>query len=312
MKRLLGVILAGMLIAGCGGPDRAQGGMLLGEMNMNGSSGEMDGMLYGSDPLFQNERSRETSPSPAPPERPDAEPGVQQFIAYSHSIGLRLPKGGVDAMMQTHVNACKSAGTDTCIVINSNIYNANDDYVSGNVSLRASPDWIDTFLGAVDEATETAGGEITSRSTSAEDLTRSIIDTGSRLDAQKTLQKRLEGLLARRDGELGDLLQIERELARVTGDIESIQAQLKALRLRVAMSSLDINYETKREPFSASRGNPLGEAIGDFFYNLSAALGGVITAFAIGLPWLILVGILMFIWLRAIWPWVRRRRKPKA
>ena len=109
-------------------------------------------------------------------------------------------------------------------LFNKLIYNANEDYVSGNVSLRAKPDWIETFLAAIDEATEKAGGEVTSRSTRADDLTRQIIDTDSRLEAQKTLQTRLEGLLERRDGTLGDLLQIERELARVTGDIESIEA----------------------------------------------------------------------------------------
>ncbi len=249
-------------------------------------------------------------PQSAPaPDRPDAEPGAEQYIAYSHSLGLRLPKGGVDTMMQAHVKACQDAGTNTCIVINSNIYNSNEDYVSGNVSLRAKPDWIEAFLGAVDEATEEAGGEITSRSTRAEDLTREIIDTDSRLDAQRTLQGRLEGLLERRDGTLGDLLQIERELARVTGDIESIEAQLKALRLRVSMSSLDISYETKMPAFSGSRSNPLGEALGDFFYNLSAAIGAVITAFAVGLPWLLLIGLFLWIWLKLIWPRVRRRKQ---
>ena len=252
---------------------------------------------------------------PAPAETPDVEPGAEQYIAYSHSLGLRLPKGGVDQMMQAHVEACKSAGTDTCIVVNSNIYNSDEDYVSGNVSLRANPDWIDSFLAGIDEEAEEAGGEISSRSTRAEDLTRQIIDTDSRLDAQRTLQGRLEGLLERRDGTLGDLLQIERELARVTGDIESIEAQLKALRLRVSMSSLDISYETKLAAFSGSRANPLGEAIDNFFYNLSGAIAAVITAFAVGLPWLLLIGVFLWIWLKLVWPRVRRRKPgatPKA
>nr|WP_233352991.1 DUF4349 domain-containing protein [Henriciella mobilis] len=252
-----------------------------------------------------------SQPSPTP-DRPDAEPGAQQYIAYSHSLGLRLPQGGVEPMMQAHIDACKAAGTNTCIIINSNTYSYDEDNISGNVSLRAKPDWIETFLAAIDEATEKAGGEVTSRSTRADDLTRQIIDTDSRLEAQKTLQTRLEGLLERRDGTLGDLLQIERELARVTGEIESIEANLKALRLRVSMSSLDISYETKVPPFSPSRSNPLGEAFGDFFYNLSAAIASVITAFAVGLPWLLLIGVFLWIWLKLIWPRIRRKKKVDA
>ncbi len=301
MKYFVPAILAVGLIAACGGPDSGP------ERTATPSSPpppvasevSVSGQRMASDQAY-------TRPAP---ETPEVEPGAEQYIAYSHSLGLRLPKGGVDPMIQSHVEACRSVGTNTCIVVNSNINNSNDDYVSGHVSIRAKPDWIEAFLGNVDEATEEAGGEITSRSTRAEDLTRTIIDTSSRLDAQRTLRGRLEGLLERRDGSLGDLLSIERELARVTGEIESIEAQLKALSLRVSMTSLDISYQTKVPPFSNSRSNPLGEAFGDFFYNLSAAIGAVITAFAVGLPWLLLAGLFLWIWLKLIWPRMRRRKQ---
>ena len=245
---------------------------------------------------------------PAPIEPATGEPTVEQYIAYSHNLGLTLPKGGVDPMMAAHTAACRAAGTTTCIVINSNIYSQDEDFASGNLSIRATPAWIETFMASVQADAETAGGEITQRSTSAEDLTRQIIDTGARLEAQKTLQGRLLGLLERRDGELGELLQIERELARVTGDIESIEAQLKTLRLRVSMSSLTVGYQTKVPAFSGSRENPLGEAFGDFFYNLSGAIAAVITAFAVGLPWILLLGLFLWIWLKLIWPRLRGRK----
>lgn len=244
-----------------------------------------------------------------PSEPATGEPAAEQYIAYRHSLGVTLPKGGVDPMMAAHTQACRAAGTSKCIVINSNVYSQEEDYASGNLSLRATPDWIEAFLGGVDAEAEAAGGEITQRSTSAEDLTRQIVDTGARLDAQKTLQGRLLNLLERRDGELGELLQIERELARVTGDIESIEAQLKTLRLRVSMSSLDVNYQTKVPAFSGSRENPLGEAFGDFFYNLSGAIAAVITAFAVGLPWILLLALFLWIWLKLIWPRLRGKKK---
>ena len=240
------------------------------------------------------------------------EPGTEQYIAYRHSLGMSLPKGGVPPMMTAHTDACRAAGTANCIVINSNVYSQEEDYASGNLSIRATPDWIETFLGGVDAAAEAVGGEITQRSTQAEDLTRQIVDTGARLEAQKTLQTRLLNLLERRDGELGELLQIERELARVTGGIESIEAQLKTLRLRVSMSSLDINYQTKVPAFSGSRENPLGQAFGDFFYNLSSAIAAVITAFAVGLPWILLIGLFLWIWLKLIWPRLRGKKKKPA
>jgi hypothetical protein len=245
-----------------------------------------------------------------PDSSPDlSEPAEGQFIAYSHSLGLAVPKGQVEGLLQAHVALCQAAGAATCIVVSSNVYSQEEDYASGDLSIRATPDWITRFMETVSRDLEKAGGEIIQRSTRAEDLTRQIIDTGARLDAQRTLQKRLLDLLEGRDGDLGDLLQIEREYARVTGDIESIEAQLKTLRLRVAMSSLDINYQTRVAPFSASRENPLGRAFGDFFYNFSTAVASVITAFAVGLPWIALISIFLWIWLKLIWPRLRGRKK---
>lgn len=256
---------------------------------------------------FAGRARSDVAPAAPAAEVPEAGTG-EQYIAYSHNLGLRLPLEGVEPVMQGHVEACQAAGTDTCIVINSNLNKQTDEYTSAYLSIRAKPDWIDTFLAGVDEAAEEAGGEVSQRSSSAEDLTRTILDTDARLNAQITLKGRLEDLLANRDGELSDFLQIERELARVTGDIESITSNLKALRLRVSMSELSVSYETKRTVVPSGRRNPLARAFGDFFYNLSEALASVITFFAIALPWLLVIGILLFIWLRAIWPWVRKRR----
>lgn len=243
-----------------------------------------------------------------PSPEPTGEPGTEQYIAYSHNLGLTLPKGQVEPMMQTHTSACQAAGPSTCIVINSNVYSQDADYASGNLSIRATPNWIETFMSGVEEDASEAGGEITQRSTSADDLTRQIVDTGARLEAQETLQRRLMELLERRDGSLSDLLAIERELAQVTGNIESIKAQLKTLRLRVSMSSLDLNYQTERA-VNGARDNPLGEAFGDFFYNLTSAIAAVVTAFAVGLPWILLIGAFLWIWLKLIWPRLRGKKK---
>lgn len=302
MRALLPALGLSLFLAACGGGDAGYAPM-------------MEEAVYDVMP---------SPPPPLPASRMQAEPGMdmirpaddgeggvagaEQYIAYSHSLGLRLPRDGVEPMMQKHLDACRAAGPSTCIVISSSLNNQSDDWASANLQLRAQPGWIEAFMGGLESELDTASGEITYRNTSAEDLTRTIIDTDARLNAQRTLQARLETLLERRDGELSDLLAIERELARVTGDVESITSNLAALRLRVSMSALGISYETRQSAISPSRFNPLGQAFGDFFWNLSSGLAAVITAFAVGLPWLVLIGIFLFIWLRLIWPRIRRKK----
>ena len=213
--------------------------------------------------------------------------------------------------MLAHVAACEAAGPRVCIVTDSEVNNQSDDYTNAYLSLRAIPSWIETFQAGLDDEVDAAEGEITSRNKQSVDLTREILDTDARLNAKITLKGRLEDLLATREGDLGELLQVERELARVTGEIESITSNLNALRLRVSMSDMTISYSTKRSLVSGGRSNPLATAFGDFFYNMSAALASVITFFAVGLPWVILIVIFLFIWLRGIWPRIRRA-KPKT
>lgn len=238
----------------------------------------------------------------------DGTAAAVQYIAYSHSVGMRLPVDAIEPTLQSHVDACSKAGPAVCIVTNSWINAYSDIETSASLNLRATPAWIETFLAGVEAEAEAAKGDITNRQTTAEDLTVSIIDTDARLKAQILLQERLEKLLADRPGNLGELLETQRELARVNGEIDSLKSSLAALRQRVDMSQLSIGYETKRNPVSQGALAPLGKAFGDFFYNLASAIAAVVTAFAVGLPWLLLIGALLWIWLRMIWPRIRRKK----
>lgn len=239
-------------------------------------------------------------------------PSAVQYIAYAHSVGMRLPVKAIEPTLQGHVNACNAAGPSVCIVTNSYLNSYSEDEASGALNLRASPAWIEKLLSGIETEAAAARGEVTSRQTTAEDLTVSIVDTDARLKALETLRGRLEQLLASRPGELKDVLETERELARVNGEIDSLKSTLAALRQRVDMSQLSINYETKRNPVSQGALSPLGDAFGSFFYNLASAIAAVVTAFAVGLPWLLLIGALLWIWLRLIWPRIRRKKPPAA
>lgn len=305
MKRLAITAISLLALAACGGGQES-------------SSFDAVEPALAPPPVSQGfAESKRGAPAPLQADLLESEPANpsdpistdEQYIAYSYNRGLRLPQEQVGTTLDAHLQSCLAAGPATCIVVNSNIYKPSDDYTNGNLSLRATPEWTETFLAGLKSDAESAGGDIISQGQRAEDLTRAIIDTDERLKAQITLQTRLRTLLETRDGALGDILATERELARVTGQIESIRSNLKAMRLRVSMSSIDISYETKRSITDTGRSNPLARAFGDFFHNLSSAFAAVINAFAFGLPWLFLIGVMIFIWLRAIWPWVKRRRK---
>ena len=234
-------------------------------------------------------------------------PSNRSYLAYRYNYGFELPANAVAATAKSHAQMCQEAGSNKCQLLSSSTNDSNNDYVSANLSLRAEPEWLETFIGQIQTSISDNDGRMTSNSVSAEDLTRSILDTDARLKAQTTLRDRLQGLLATRDAELPDLLALERELARVQSEIESATTTLAVLQQRVTMSQVNINYQSQSVAVSRSAFAPIIAALKSFFGELSTGLAGVISFFASILPWLIFVILPGLLLLR--WIWRRRNKK---
>ncbi|MEP3890670.1 MAG: DUF4349 domain-containing protein [Hellea sp.] len=254
-----------------------------------------------------NIRVQKTSASPN--SQNNQNPTSQSFLAYRYNYGFQLPAKSVAATSKSHADMCLEAGPSKCQVLNSSTSSHNETNVSANLSLRAEPEWLENFKADLQSSVESAKGKMTNSSVSAEDLTRQILDTDARLKAQTTLRDRLQSLLATRNAELKDLLALERELARVQGQIESATSTLNVLRKRVSMSVVDINYQSQSVAVSQSALSPIGRALKGFVGEFSYGLSNVIEFFAGILPWLIFV-IMPGLWIMRRW-WRGRKTPPK-
>ncbi|MEK7265478.1 MAG: DUF4349 domain-containing protein [Pseudomonadota bacterium] len=241
---------------------------------------------------------------PAPQPNGDvANAGV--MLAYSYSMGVTAPKGAIAPLVAAHERACIEAGTKVCQVMGSSVNSYGEDQVSGYLNLRAEPKWLETFRGGVASDAEKSGGELTSNTVSAEDLTQFIIDNTARLEAKQALRERIKNLLETREGTLNDVLAAERALADVQGEIDSMTASLEAAKARVAMSALSISYSSDPET-SVSMWKPLGEAFSAFGRTSMQSLADAVNFIARTWPFFIL-GLIVLAILR-MW-WAGRKRK---
>jgi hypothetical protein len=258
------------------------------------------------------ESSREVAPPPSPsepgaPQVPGTPPGPV-MLAYSYAVSLQLPAKAVEPVLKKHQQTCEAAGPQLCQVLGANVGRQGDDIFTGQLNLRAEPKWLARFRGQLQSDAEAADGELVSSQTSTEDLTRSIIDTDARLKSQKTLRERLQKILAERPGKLSDLLEVERELARVQAEIDSAESALAVMRQRVAMSELALSYQSAVKPLTDTTLNPLGEAFAGFLGVLAGSLAAIITLTAGVLPWALVLGGIGW----AIFRLVLRRRRLAA
>ncbi|RKR00344.1 DUF4349 domain-containing protein [Maricaulis maris] len=285
--------------------------------------GESLSMFDAGDAVMEASSYAPAAPPPPPPSptragmtdsersgNPDTAPDTR-LIAYSYSYQLETPAAATSGLIDTHREACLSAGPEVCQVVNANIYQQGDHGVAGSLALRAVPAWIDTFRAGLGGQLETAAGRIRHQAQDAEDLTAAIVDLEARLEAKQTLRTRLTTLLERPGATVEELVQVERELARLQGDIEGSQARVRAMRGRVSMSSLTVNYSSRVDPVSRSAFDPLGRALRNLTGNFASGLADVLTFIAGALPWLVV--ILPVGWLSARWigGMMRRRRDQK-
>lgn len=305
-------LLAAALLAGCenGSYDEAESGdrmyAITDEVTVTGSRQARDGFMASAPP---------PAPPPPPsvdmaqsPDTPQIDDVVQRLIAYSFNYQLETPSDATSGLIDRHREACLAAGPGTCQVISANVYEQGNG-VAGSLALRALPVWIESFRDGLLDEVDAADGRIRHQSQSAEDLTATIYDMEARLEAKRTLRTRLTGLLERPGASVEEMVQVERELARVQGDIEGSEAQIRAMRGRVSMSSLTLNYTSRVDPVSRSAFDPLNRALRNLTGNFARGLANMLTFLAGFLPWLIVIVPAGWILTRWLGGMMKRRRE---
>jgi hypothetical protein len=86
-------------------------------------------------------------------------------------------------------------------------------------------------------------GEVLHRDIRAEDVTDRFVDMESRLRNARAMRQRLQQLLER--APVKEAIEIERELGRVTAEIEVLEGKLKLLRDQIAFSTITVEYAPK-------------------------------------------------------------------
>ncbi len=234
-----------------------------------------------------------------------------QMIAYTYTYGFLVPPVRMEGLLNAHKAACESAGPATCYVVNSSISGLGQESSYGAMTLKATPAWVKQFQNGMEDSLEPFEATLDSDYESAEDLTVQIVDSEARLNSMKTMRDRLQELLRDRPGRLSDLLEIEREFARVQADIDSHESILAAMKLRVAMSTLTLNYQPKYTAASESIWRPLGDAFRNFVPNFAGTLANIVEFIGEILPVLIFLAVALWL-VVALVRWLGRRRKPKA
>jgi Domain of unknown function (DUF4349) len=110
----------------------------------------------------------------------------------------------------------------------------------GEVVVKVLPENLDRFLQKIRGL-----GELKNQSLGTEDVTKAYFDTDARLKNARVMEQRLIDMLKTKTGKVSDLLQVEKELARVREEIEKMQGELKYWDSQVQFATVTISLAEK-------------------------------------------------------------------
>jgi hypothetical protein len=140
------------------------------------------------------------------------------------------------------------------------------------------------------------------KNTSLRDVTEEFIDLEARLKAKKTLENRYLQLLSKAKT-VKEMLEIEREIAKIREEIEAKQGRLKYLQNKVSFSTINLEfYEYTEVVKSESKTyfSRVGKAISGGFHSLGEFILGLLYIW----PFVLIFGVLIYF----VRKWIKKRK----
>lgn len=204
---------------------------------------------------------------------PEATAG--HYIIRSAQVTLQ-----VKDVRQAMAAVQKAARAQHGFVSDSNLQAAEGQTPSATLTLRVPAVHFDEVLDSLGGV-----GEVRARSVSGEDVTAEFVDTTSRVRNLQREEAELLKLLDRA-GRLTDVLEVERELARVRGEIESAQGRLRQLGSQVDLATIQVTLSEAVQVTSTSPWQ-LGPVWENAWANAQRELAGTVAWLIAGLVWLV-------------------------
>ncbi len=145
-----------------------------------------------------------------------------------------------------------------------------------------------------------------SRQISGQDVTEEWIDVGARLDNLKKQESRFQEIL-KNASTVKDVLEVERELERVRGEIESLTGRMNYLNQSVEMSTITVNV---MEPAPiAGEGWGITDALREAATGFIGSVNGLIVFIGYILPIVVFIALIVLLarWVkRKVLPWLKQ------
>jgi anti-sigma factor RsiW len=237
------------------------------------------------------------------PSAPSNLPTQAPMIARSVSLTIVVKDFGsareaVDAIVKRHQGYAAQLSLNT-----------PDNFArSYQASLRVPAPELEAAIGELRSL-----GRVENENQSGEEVTQQHADLVARLKTARDTEERFRAILLERTGKIDEVLEVEQEIARVRGEIESMEAQQNALEHRVDFASVELQlteeYKAALNPGTDSVSTRMHNALVRGYRNATGLILGMVLFFAEFGPMLLVLSVIFGVPVWLVW---RRYRAAKA
>jgi Domain of unknown function (DUF4349) len=161
----------------------------------------------------------------------------------------------------------------------------------GTLTLRIPADRFDAVFSGLKSLGKVLGDRV-----DVQDVTKAYFDLETRLRVKRDTEARLREILRTRTARLSDVLEAERELARVTEEIEGMEGTRRFYDEQAAFATVTVSLQEPRPVVRPGALEPLREALRDSLRQLARSAATVVYLAVFLLPWTILAAVPWFAW----------------
>jgi hypothetical protein len=269
------------------------------------SAPSFDGDAFGGEPASL-EAPMEEAPAPAVDQAAFNAQDIPEERLIIRTGNLDLVVEDTEAAMATIARMAEENGG---WVVNSNVFQYDENAKTGDITIRVPASGFNSAI----EALKGLAVEVTSESTTGQDVTEEYVDLSARLENLEATADRVRAFLDETRN-VEEALAVNQELSRLEGEIEAMKGRLQYLSQSAAFSTITVRLtpDVLAQPIEVGGWRPEGvvrDAILALVNTLQVIATTLIWLAIYVLPVLLIIGIPLWLLFRLV---RRQRRRRQA
>lgn len=236
---------------------------------------------------------------------PDISVTAAPGVAFAYRYAFVVPDKKIAALQEQHAAACEKLGPVRCRITGMRYSLGEGDHVSGELQFKLAPDIARQFGKDGIAAVEQAAGKLV-------DARISGRDAGSQITASMRASAELRAELARIEAQLASGQPKDAERAELQTRVASIRQQLSAESStrqegQEALANTPMEFDYAGDAGFSFGSNPFADAGDTAWASFTTMVSVVLLVLGAGLPWVLLLALLLFAWRSRPGRWVKAR-----